>query len=222
MATTWDQWIPNILPWVPGCSIPLMEQEIVHVARDLFRRTKLWQAWSPVITTVLNQPNYTLPVTPNSDVLQIKAAICNDVPIEVVNWKCLPTPPEMWNPPTGVYTTDRLSFTVVGSVGDIYDQTTSGSVGVTIAAGLPLQLLLVYMPSLAATGIDDDEMASLVWDALASGTRARLMSLPKYDFTDLQLAGIEQGKYEAQVGALQARSFMANSATMPRSRVKWY
>jgi hypothetical protein len=201
---TWDLWAPDILPSVVGCSTPLMMQELRHAARDLFRRTKSWQEWTDPVVGDGVRTNFTIPLPNDGELWKIENAVADTVPIDVVNWRSMPAPPEDWNPGAGIYSTDRLTFNLVGYV----------------TPGVPITLKVTLIPSLNSRGLSDD-MAALTWETLAHGAKARIMQIPKFDFSNAQQAMLEKAEYEEGVGRLQLSSFTNNSSAVPRAWPKW-
>lgn len=200
----WEEWASDIIPKVPGCSLPLMVQELRHAARTFFTRTKAWMTWTDPVNTQANVTSYDIDLPPGTELLQIDNAADQYIPVDLLNWRCSRVDLADQVDLAGVYSTDRMTFNLSGDMD----------------AGVPIKLKLVLIPSLTCAGLPD-EQATPFWDALTHGALSRLLLFKDFGFYDTELAGVEGGKFEQAIGEQQIRAYRNFSKTMPRARPKW-
>lgn len=201
--TKWDAFAPVILPHVPSCSIPMMEQELLHAAREYFRETKDWQEWLDPATIVDGTTVYDIDAPIGAEVIHLDGAANGSTPIELINWRARPVPLSVDATRNGVSSSDLVTFEVAG----------------TPPVGQQIRLRATCIPALTSNGLPD-EIASRNFDALRNGALSRLMLLKDYGFYNPQMAAVYAGAFAQDKGNGQYRAYRNHSTTMPRRRIK--
>lgn len=189
----WDAFYPYVLPDVPGCPDPVLDQALVLAAREFCQQTRVWQVDTDVAQTEIGIADYDFDTGSGQNVVDFVKATLNDRDLPVVAEGDLPSD-WRFNPSgqfTCAFTLDRRSFTIVPTPIAVVDFTTK----------------LIVCPSLAADGIEDfifDQHATHI----AFGAKAILLATKDKPYSDLSRAAIQRGMFEnamSTVAITQAR-----------------
>lgn len=196
---------PDILPYVPGCPDPMLDQEIRRAAREFCHRARPWLVWLSEITTVAGVRSYyaiTLPV--DAEVFRIQRATLDDQLIDVLVYaehEADPaTVPGQW---PGVVSRDRQNVILMRDP----------------AAGQKIKLQAVLAPSPTATTLDDTLVAQF-GAAIVEGAKYRLMRVPG-PLHKPKSAEEARLLFEIAIGAASHAAHRSQTNTTPRASVKW-
>lgn len=71
---TWASFYPRIMVHVPGCSIPLLDQELRIAASTFFDMTRAWSDWLDPITTQAGIAEYDLDAPSGARIVRLERA----------------------------------------------------------------------------------------------------------------------------------------------------
>lgn len=74
-----SEWLPEVLPYVPGCPDIVAEKQILNTVEDFCRQTRLWEFFPGPITTVAAQASYDVIIPDHSVVVSIQSAFYKDI-----------------------------------------------------------------------------------------------------------------------------------------------
>lgn len=201
----WSKFTPDILPHVIGAPDPLITQNLRRVAQDFFHRTRAWSPWLDEIVSQASVTEYDFELPPESNVVRVEKATLDSKPISVLGSREIATQAVSQAQTPGITTYDRKTFIVRLP---------------QVAAGLPIGMRVSLKPNDTATGIPDDLFEQFGLH-LAHGTLAKLMLIPKTDFSNAELAMMYSGLYESAVATKAVEAYKSFSPTTPRARVSW-
>lgn len=188
----WSTFYPDVLVHVPGCPLPLVDHHLRAATIDLCQRSKRLKFDMPAFDTIADQPTYALdPGTGMETVLILDAAVDGKL-IDPATRAELSIGDD-WSTETGQptkYLMDGDDETV--RLWKIPD----GVYSVT--------LTLAIKPSESATGVEQ-WFADRYRRTIARGALAELLSLPKRQWTDVQMAAIRLEQFEAGVRSAEAQ-----------------
>ncbi len=170
---TWDDFLPEVLPYVVGCGEALAINHIIKAAREFCAGTLVWQVEAQV-ATVAGQPTYTFPLATGLEVVRLLNVSVDGTDYLVPNRS----------------NGRRLARAFVSDVA-----TLSGPKAITLSvapsvAGKPILVECAVKPTLAAETWPD-ALAEHVTD-IAPGAISSLCLLPKVDWTDPSTAAIQR------------------------------
>lgn len=224
---------PAVIPYCPGVPEPFVDQKALEVVRDFCWRTCALREDVDPIDVVADTFLYTLtPVTANREVLGIVSARFNDEPLYPVNIDRMAV-----QYPDAIA---RIEFTIGANLPN--DSLPSNSwealeqtqpqwyyqprpdqirlIGIPDTAYTDgLDVNIAVRPTLTATEVDDWLFARYR-DQLAKGVIARLLEMPKKDWTDYKAAGYYGSLYNESVEKALAevlRNFARNDQNISRS-----
>lgn len=190
-----SEFLPYILPMVPGCSEPMAEQAIRRVARTFCRLTDIVQFTTDPIDIKTGVATYEMDIPAGTEILSFRDAWVGTRPLKFVGTFSANTPfaqidmvagkKAPLNDPVEVFI--RLPGTVV-----LYPTPKAD-----LAKGLTVTLSL--QPTLSADTIPDI-LANDWIEAIANGAVSRLASMPKQPFTDPAVAADASSIYSGYVG----------------------
>lgn len=198
--------LPEILPYVPGCPDPMVEQELRSAARIFFTRTKAWVQWLDEEYLVANLREYDLSLPAGTEVVRVQRATVDGRPVEVVGWNSLPSDMAIHGAggtPQLVSSPDRLTLTI----------------GAPGASGSRLQVQAALMPSRSATAIPD-HLLSQHADALIDGAKYRLLRVPG-PLHKPQEAAEAMALFERAIAACSVDAWRGHTNATPRASPKW-
>lgn len=195
---------PDILPYVPGCPDPMLDQEIRRAAREFCHRARPWLTWLSDITTSAGVRSYAIPLPADSEVFRIQKATLDDQEIDVLVYAEQVADPEtVAGQYPGLVSRDRQNVTLLRDP----------------AAGQKIKLQAVLAPSPTATTLDDTLVAQFS-AAIVEGAKYRLMRVPG-PLHKPQSAEEARLLFEIAIGAASHAAHRSQTNTTPRARVKW-
>lgn len=209
----WSAWLPDVLPHVPNCPVPLVEHELKRSAQVLLEASRIWRidldpAAVPAATVMLS------PVMDDPDeqeLVRIESVLFDGKPLD------LRTPEELdaeagdnWPSHTGVPTAyTLLSPGIVRLYPVPIDAATTG-----------IEFRVSVKPADAATGVPD-EIRTKYKEALTAGAKSRLMLYKDKPWTDYNLAGVHASAFESGVAKATLDAARAFGRGRVPSRPKW-
>mgnify|MGYP000880103119 CR=1 FL=1 len=204
---TWDQFLRDVLPHVPGCPEPVAEHAVLRAAQEFFETTRVWKLWIPDITTVAEGTEYAMFLEPKSTLVRLERATLDGRPIRV---RTVDELPDDWTTypqtlATGVHTSDRKTLTLLPAQ----------------AAGAVLKVEASMKPSNAATGVADDIFEQYV-ERIAAGAIASLKAHDGKTYSDSVGAAAWRTTFEGHMGVTELQRHRGYSAARPRRPVKTF
>lgn len=204
---TWDKFLPDILPYVPGCPIPLIEHELLRTAQDFFYKTRAWAVNLPAIPVLANATTVpiVLPDT-TTELVRIERAWYDTYKMTVRTVDTIDNYyTDNWMLHTGCPTElIQISPDVVQLYPIPLDNAVTG-----------LTLRVSVRPNETATGINDD-MVARFREAFIAGAMSRLMLQPAKPWTNDNKGMLLEARYEE----LAATALLLVSKSYGRGRVR--
>jgi hypothetical protein len=162
----WASWLPDLLPQLPGCPIPIVEHELRRAAQMFFDKTRAWNVTLAALPVIAAQDTVTVaPTSVEQELVRIGQAWYDDAPLSGL------TGDEMseqfgdnWQDHTGV---PKAFVEETPGVLRLYPVPVD-------AATVGLVARIAVKPSEASTGIPD-ELAVKHRTALTDGALGKLM-----------------------------------------------
>lgn len=185
----WSDLFPRILPHVPGCPEPLVEDVVRQTAIAFCRETKVWEEQLENVYPVAGITKYALNLPDETSVLSIASA---------VQGKTSTDEGESLTPTLNVF--NALTF----------DSSMSPDNG-------PIEVRAILKPSEDSSGMPD--RIGYGYDtAIIHGAIASLVVMPKKDWSAPELAGFHQGIYKSELTeARLERAMNGNEAPLRTS-----
>lgn len=182
----WADFHPYVLPDVTGCPIPLLDQALRDTARDFCTRTKAWRQWMDPFTASGSSSVYEFEADQGTEVVAAVAVSVAGEDYSVLGSHALPA---SWQSGEQGRIKDKTMVHISSSEGVFYPMPMAGD-------SIVFQLAL--RPPMSGTGVGDVIFAEFT-EAIAAGTKARLMAKPRKEWTDLQTAAMFGMQYERMV-----------------------
>ena len=182
----WADFHPYVLPDVPGCPEPMLDQALRETARDFCTRTKAWAEWMDPLTASSARALYEFEPDAGTEVVAALAATVGEDGYAVIGAQALPA---AWQDGKQGCVKDKTLIHVSSKEFILYPAP---------SAGQRITLQLALRPTMAGTGVGDvifDEFA----EAIAAGAKAKLMARPRKEWTDLQSAAMYGMEFERRV-----------------------
>ncbi len=212
----WSYWLPDVLPHVVGCPIPIAEHEIKRSAQSFFRESKSWRVEVGPFS-----------VTANQETVSISAGSADLEILEV-------------EPSSVYYDGDRLTSVTPQVLGNSFCQNWRDERGqperfyflspeemrlypipnVNATTGIACRVHV--LPSDDATGIDD-AVARKFREPIYIGARARLMLYPNVAWSNPNMAAVYGQAFATAVSKAKEEAARAYSQARitAYSRSKW-
>jgi len=184
---SFSAFLPRILPYLPGCSEPLVNQALLNAAIEFCEATNVLRQNLDTFDTVVGEVQYDLyPPTSQHTISRVMSVSVNGVDLapgmaEVIR-NDLPTQNAM---PRGFYTdrTDSLFTLRLSPPPDkVY----------------PVVVNVALRPTITATQLEDD-LFNIWIDPLVNGAIARCMMIPDQPFTNYGMAQQLMKTAESQI-----------------------
>jgi hypothetical protein len=205
----WSWWLPDILPHVPGCPIPVAEHELKRAAQVFFATSRAWLVTEPEVAGLAGDVELSIvPTDPEQDLVRLEQAWINGIPATVKTVAEMDSQASDWQTHEG---TPSIVVQLSPDVARLYP---------IPLADFTVKWRASIIPSDVATGLPDD-MAATYRDELAQGAKGRLMLYPNKSWTALDIAGVVGGAFAD--GASKANLEAARSFGKGRikARPKW-
>lgn len=201
---TWSDLIPDVLPYVPGCPDPMLEQEIRSAAIEFFQRTRAWIVWLDPLQAQPDEREYQLALPEHAEVVRIERATKDGQPLAVSGYRTLPADPSRHDDTTaGLTSADRIAVWLPQP----------------LATGVALQVQVSLMPTRSAPGVAD-ALFSKHRAAIAEGAKYRLMTVPG-PLNQPKAAEDARQLFERAVASSSVDAWRGHTNTTPRATPKW-
>lgn len=193
----------RILPFVPGCPEPAVDQAVMDAAFEFARKTQLVFTIEAPIPLVDSQATYQLPAVSGLDTDLIRGVYLGARELDQVTPTSLRDRLPNWQTAESNEPTIYSCFGAAGTI-TVYPK----PVGVT---GQALRIVASWVPSFTAATLPD-ELVSTYGRDIAEGAKALLMMMPERKWTNLPLAGVAQGKFDTAISEGRIRAIHAKAA----------
>jgi hypothetical protein len=203
-----DTFHPDVLPLVPGCSVPMVNHALVNTAVEFCNRTLAWNIKLPAVALSAADYPYAVPTPAHGVVARIKAVIIDGTVLNPTNLAALDGTGD-WEHRLG---TPSMYLWFVGRGLRVYPLPNTP---------LMAQVTAAYTPIRGATVLE--EFLYDTWlNALVSGSLRKLMAMPNQPWTNPQgveyhTIKFEQGVREAAVDVRRDGVALSQMSVVPRS-----
>jgi hypothetical protein len=205
--------LPMVLPQATTCPAFIAEQNIRLAAIDFCARTLLWKE---TITQAMATATETIDIPPYARVVKIVAASVDGEEL---------SPARASDIPPG---------DVPVSVPSYYFQRAPGEISLYPFQACDLTTTVALQPRVGQEfGRDPEDTMQDYYnqvpdflfidhaELIAAGALARILAVPKRDYTNLQMAGVFAARFEAGVGSLSAYGVQGQQRAPLRSKPHW-
>lgn len=194
---TWDDFLPKILPYAPGCPDITALERLKDAAQEFLERSRVWRVWL-TITTTAALDLYTPTLPSGAQLVELHSATLNGSGIEVgVNPDDTQT-----GLPNLVYTEDLVQ------IGLYPIPSTSGQIA-RVRASLTT--------SDAALGVEDFLFERYA-ESIACGALYRICITPDKSYTNVGLASDKMNAFERDIAEYAAAKSRGNTSKPHRVR----
>lgn len=184
-----------VIPEVIGCSDPLMEQALIQVAYEFCDKSGAWDELQEPQPLISGVPDYEIDVPQGAIALRVVHAS--------IDGRMLHPEPLANVQHLSATQSDPRFFNSAIERGAVRLFPTPGR------SGQKLELMVAFAPSMTANSLPDFLMQRHA-DAIASGTKARLMLVPGQSWSNPQLGAyysdrFQQGIVDARIERLHGR-----------------
>lgn len=204
---TWDTFYPLVLPQVPGCPDPTLDDHLLGAAREFCALSRAWRSDLAPIALQAGIADYPLVFDAGTQGHILVGASLNgqDIDLDV---------------PDATSTSERRR----GSGGArrvlAMDMTTI-TVMPTPAGAQSLVLTAILQPSETAEGLPDP-IADRYRRIIASGALATLLTMNAAPWINVRLAGIKREEFERETARVKSRVWRGNSNARPRNSAQFF
>lgn len=193
----------RILPFVPGCPEPTVDQAVMDAATEFAERTQLIFTIEAPISLVDGVSTYSVTPVSGISVSLIRHVYCGARELDAVTPSGLQDQLPTWQASSS---SEPTKYSCFGEPGTITVYPTPQRVSTE-----KLRIVASWEPTFGATQIPDELVTGYARD-IVEGAKARLMMIPERKWTNLQLAGIAEGKFEAAVAEGKIKAIHAKAA----------
>ena len=203
----WEQFFPDLLPYVPGCAEPAAEHALRRSAQRFFSRTRVWTLWLDALSCNAGVIEYDLNLESKSELVRLERATLAGRDIAVVAPEALPANWQDFPSQCGacIHSSNRQSVIVLPPPGE----------------GALLNIEASLKPANTAVGVEQRFFDSYA-EVIAKGARAYLMRQPGMPYSnpaEAQLLEQEFGDAMATIAMQRNRGF---SSYRPRQRGHYF
>lgn len=206
-----DEFFPYILAEVPGCPDITARLALVQAAIEFCNKTLAWNQVLDPIALNANQKDYDLDVPPSSRLELIESVFCDGWEMKAATTLSL----QMWLPDWQ---------TAKGNIPRFYNSPEDRFVlrvyPTPTEPGPSLRVKATFIP-VSGASVLPDFLGHYYMEAMASGTKARLMAMPGTEWVNPQLAGYHKGEFNKAVDdtrITQLHERVQGSMTVPSRR----
>jgi len=197
----WSEFSPYVMPYVIGCSDPLLEQHARMVTIEFCRRTMCYQRTLDEVPTD-GTPIVELDLPNGTQIVKIKG-----VKADGREWTLV-------DPIRGMEFVRSESpldfcFTQDNKTLMLYPEQPTG---------VPVEVTAALMPTLNASSLDGDVASQFMYD-IAPGIIASLKRIPGQPFSNMNESMVHQAQFEGRVRTITAKISRGQSAAKMRSHV---
>ncbi len=184
----------RILPYVRGCPEPAVDRAVLDAAAEFAEKSQIIFTAEAPIALVSGVSTYQVSPVSGIDVDLIRHVYCGTRELDAVTPSSLHDEVPAWETAESTEPTHYSCFGEAGAI-TVYPKPRN-------ITSETLRIVASWAPSFAATAVPD-ELVNAYGRDLVEGAKARLMMMPDCKWTNLQLAGIAQGKFDS--GIVDAR-----------------
>lgn len=194
--TTWASFYPHVLPYVSGCPSPMVDQALRDAAREFCRESRAWveQAATVLGNGTTRQRNFVFPA--ESELVQVMRATVAGEDMKILSSREMPADWQETAPDAG-----ELDDTLV-----VLNSQTAYVLYPIPASGQKIIIYQALMPTMTASGVGD-VIFTEYGEQMAKGAIARLASMQKKPWTDLDTAAMSEQWFERAIHAAANRVF---------------
>ena len=197
----WSDFSPYVMPYVIGCSDPLLEQHARMVTIEFCRRTLCYQRTLEEVETD-GTPVVALVLPTGTQIVKIKS-----VKADGREWPLV-------DPIRGMEFVRSESpldfcFTQDNKTLMLYPEQVLDT---------PVEVTAALMPTLTAASIDDDVASQFMYD-IAPGIIASIKRIPGQPFSNMNESMVHQAQFEGRIRTITAKISRGQSAAKLRSHV---
>jgi hypothetical protein len=186
---TWDDFLPLVIPHLPGCPNASIKTYLALTAREFFEKTYLWQDDIDAIYLAPNQVEYDLDA--EAEVEDVLAVVLENQQLDRTEFRLIPFErrDEKGQPQMYWIHSDRTI-----------------RVFPTPDKRAVMKVSAVLKPARNAAGVHDwiyDTWA----DVLVNGVISRLAIMPGKEWTDVALAGMHKAMFEQSITKTRIRDY---------------
>lgn len=191
--TKYEDMLDDVIPEVPGCSVDVAINALRNACMELFQKSWIYTQNQDPITTEVGTAEYDMDSFTNQRIVGVVSAYLGDTPL-------IPLAEEMLN------ATNRHWATETGFV-EGYMMTDSNLVRLYRIPEVTgtLNMKVALAPNKKSTGIETF-VYDLYSEGIAAGAKARLMTIPKKPFTDLNTSLMYRAQFAATVSDARWRA----------------
>lgn len=201
-----EEFLSRILPFAPGCPEPSAIAAIIEAARVFCRRTRLWRSTDQMTATTGSSNCLCAPA--GAEVFEVESLSFEGADLKPISIADLDDKQPGWRE----YTGDSPRWFTQTDIGEI--------LLVPPGAGV-VKMATILLPSMDATQLPDFLYDQYAKD-IANGALAEILLLPKRDFTDPNMAGVYQVRFDATLDALATRPIKGQQRARVRSRSEYF
>jgi hypothetical protein len=195
-----DKFMPRLLPWVPGCSLPMAQQELVRSAIAFCEETNAVCTDTDPITIVAGKATYDTDIDFEQEVTRVMAAWFGDRPLSPL---ATGNHPDRAGSPSAICVSDMNTVTLVPTP----DTATTDK----------LKLRIATRPKITARRLDDALLNK--WsEGVVFGAIARLTAMPGQPFSDAGQAMYADSQFWRAVNRARIESRRGSTAATLRVR----
>jgi hypothetical protein len=186
---TWDDFLPLVIPHLPGCPNASIKTYLALTAREFFEKTYLWQDDIDAIYLAPNVVEYDLDA--EAEVEDVLAVVLDKEQLDRTEFRLIPF--------------ERRDETGSPRLYWIHSDRTI-RVFPTPDKRATMKVSAVLKPARNATGVEDwiyDTWA----DTLVNGVISRLAIMPGKEWTDVNLAAMHKALFEQAINKTRIREY---------------
>lgn len=199
---TAEDLLADVMPTLPGVTMPALDLALLRAAQDMCRRTRCWSVWSDPVTIVDGVTDYEVDAPDGGTVEMVTGCTVDGAPADVLPWQWLDRSEADYQG-MNVVPTGKLQFFSSGT-----------------RVGSAVRLKVVLVPGESSQGIPD-AVFDTYKDVLANGVIARCAMQPGQPFTNLQTAAAYGAAFSSQISRMALQQYRGRTNAMPRATTRW-
>lgn len=191
-----DDFLPYVLPHVPGCPQVAARIEVRKACRQFCRETRVWKEWLDPVDVVANEGEYALAAPADARVVWVEEVKLGDTRLEpMTRDDALAALGPSWDTtrrgePSGYYQPDQDTVDLIPCP------------ETSVAGALRVYVSLEVAEDAAAV---PDLLAARYREAIAYGALARLLAVPGKPWSNPQAVAYYDGRFSAEMGGVAGR-----------------
>lgn len=193
---------PDVLPHVPGCPMPMVDDAILKAVIDFCNRSRAYRFSPADIAVVASTADYTVSDLPATTAIAwLLAAELDDVPLDLLDPGSVP---QSWATEEGAASAAIVASETAIGLRQVPDETGT------------LRVRLALRPSLTATTYPD-EFHNLYQEAIAAGALAKLFAQPNKPWSAPGLVTDCRNKFDSAINAAEYRADHGSASSPVRT-----